>query len=44
LLQEGELPELFGELQILSYWEGLTEDPRPKAMARLVARKAAGRV
>jgi tellurite methyltransferase len=41
LLQEGELPELFGELQILSYWEGLTEGPRPQAMARLVARKSA---
>ncbi len=41
LLQEGELPELFGELQILSYWEGLTEGPRPQAMARLVARKGA---
>ena len=38
-LQEGELPELFGPLQILSYWEGLTEGPRPEAMARLVARK-----
>jgi tellurite methyltransferase len=39
LLQEEELPELFGALQILSYWEGLTEGPRPEAMARLVARK-----
>jgi SAM-dependent methyltransferase len=39
LLQEGELPELFGELRILSYWEGLSEGPRPEAMARLVARR-----
>jgi SAM-dependent methyltransferase len=44
LLEEGELPELFGELQILSYWEGLSEGPRPEALARLVARKAGGRV
>jgi SAM-dependent methyltransferase len=40
LLQEGELPELFGALRILSYWEGLTEGPRPEALARLVARKS----
>jgi SAM-dependent methyltransferase len=39
LLQEGELPEIFGALQILFYWEGLTEGPRPEAMARLVARR-----
>lgn len=39
LLQEGELPELFGALQILSYWEGLSAGPRPDAMARLVARR-----
>jgi SAM-dependent methyltransferase len=39
LLREGELPEMFGELEILSYWEGLTEGPRPEAMARLVARR-----
>ena len=41
LLQEGELPEMFGALRILSYWEGLTEGPRPEAMARLVARRGA---
>lgn len=39
LLQEGELEASFGELQILSYWEGLSEGPRPDALARLVARK-----
>jgi SAM-dependent methyltransferase len=39
LLQEGELPEIFDTLQILSYWEGLTEGPRPEAIARLVARR-----
>jgi hypothetical protein len=39
LLQEGELRSSFGELQILSYWEGLTDGPRPEAMARLVARR-----
>jgi SAM-dependent methyltransferase len=40
LLQEGELRGSFGQLQILSYWEGLTEGPRPEAMARLVARRS----
>jgi SAM-dependent methyltransferase len=44
LLQEGELPEIFGALQILSHWEGLTEGPRPDALARLVARRRGGRV
>ena len=39
LLREGELREAFGALRVLSYWEGLTEGPRPDAMARLVARK-----
>ena len=41
LLQEGELQRAFGGLEILSYWEGLTEGPRPDAMARLVARRSA---
>jgi hypothetical protein len=39
LLQEGELPEIFGALQILSYWEGITAGSQPEAMARLVARR-----
>ncbi len=41
LLQEGELPEMFGALRILSYWEGVTEGPQPEALARLVARRPA---
>jgi len=39
LLAERELPELFPGLEVLSFWEGVTEDPSPAALARLVARK-----
>jgi tellurite methyltransferase len=38
LLERGELCDLFSELEILEYWEGVSEDPRPSALARLVAR------
>ncbi len=41
LLQPGELPELFSELDILSHWEGWTDDEKPLAVARLVARRRA---
>jgi SAM-dependent methyltransferase len=39
LLNPGELPELFPGLEIAAHWEGLTDEPRPAAVARLVARK-----
>jgi SAM-dependent methyltransferase len=39
LLNPGELPALFARLEIAMHWEGLTEEPRPAAVARLVARK-----
>ena len=39
LLAEGELPELFPGLEVLSFWEGVTEGPSPTALARLAARK-----
>ncbi len=41
LLAPGELPELFRELDVLSYDEGLRGAARPEAVARLVARKRA---
>ena len=39
LLQPGELPALFSELEILSHWEGWSSGERPLALARLVARR-----
>ena len=39
LLEEGELPRLFSELETIEAWEGTTEGPRPTALARLVARR-----
>jgi SAM-dependent methyltransferase len=38
LLEHGELRELFSALEIVEYWEGVSEAPRPAALARLVAR------
>ncbi len=38
LLQRGELCDLFSELEIVEHWEGVSPDPRPAALARLVAR------
>ena len=40
LLNPGELPALFPGLEIAHHWEGLTDEPRPAAVARLTARKA----
>jgi SAM-dependent methyltransferase len=39
LLQTGELPELFEELDVLADFEGWTGAPRREAVARLAARK-----
>jgi SAM-dependent methyltransferase len=39
LLSPGELPTLFPGLEIAHHWEGLTDEPRPAAVARLAARK-----
>jgi hypothetical protein len=39
LLREGELPRLFGGLDIESCWEGWSDGERPLALARLVARR-----
>lgn len=39
LLAEGELPKLFPGLEVLAFWEGVTDDPTPAAVARLAARK-----
>ena len=41
LLEPGELRGLFPELEILDYFEGVTDDPRPAALARLLARRRA---
>ena len=38
LLAPGELPELFSELEILDHWEGLSSDPEPAQVARILAR------
>jgi len=40
LLKPGELRELFPDLIVLHYWEGLTEGDEPEAVAQLVARAA----
>lgn len=37
LLEHKELPTLFPQLEILSYWEGWSSGERPLALARLVA-------
>jgi SAM-dependent methyltransferase len=39
LLDEGELPKLFPGLEVLEFWEGVTDGPTPAAVARLAARK-----
>ncbi len=39
LLGEGELPELFRELEVAESWEGATDGARPEAVARLLAVK-----
>jgi tellurite methyltransferase len=39
LLAEGELPELFARLEVLAFWEGVTDGSSPAAVARLAARK-----
>ena len=39
LLAEGELPELFPGLEVLAFWEGVTDGSSPAALARLAARK-----
>jgi SAM-dependent methyltransferase len=43
LLEDGELPALFPELEILRHWEGLSTGPHPTALARISARKATQR-
>jgi SAM-dependent methyltransferase len=39
LLEAGELPALFAELELLEYWEGRTSGSSPECVARLVARR-----
>jgi len=39
LLNPGELPTLFPDLEIAHHWEGVTDEPRPAAVARIAARK-----
>jgi len=39
LLERGELPRLFPNLEALEHWEGRTAGDRPTAVARLAARK-----
>ncbi len=39
LLADDELPALFPGLEILDYWQGVTDDPNPTALARLAARR-----
>jgi tellurite methyltransferase len=41
LLDPGELPHLFPDLDVLAAWEGRTAGERPSALARLIARKPA---
>jgi tellurite methyltransferase len=41
LLEPDELPALFPRLAIAHHWEGLTDEPRPAAVARLAARRLA---
>ncbi len=37
LLQPDELPALFSRLEVRHHWEGLSDEPRPAAVARLAA-------
>ena len=39
LLDPGELPTLFPRLEIAEHWEGLSDEPKPAAVARLAARR-----
>lgn len=39
LLEPGELPTLFPDLEPLEHWEGRSEGPPPECIARLAARK-----
>lgn len=39
LLEPGELPTLFADLEPLAHWEGISEGPRPEALACLAARR-----
>jgi SAM-dependent methyltransferase len=39
LLEPGELPALFPDLEPLEHWEGQTAAPAPECLARLAARK-----
>ncbi len=39
LLEPGELPALFSDLEPLEHWEGRSDGPPPEYLARLVARK-----
>jgi hypothetical protein len=40
LLEPGELPELFSELEILDHWEGLSGGSTPAHVARILAQAA----
>jgi SAM-dependent methyltransferase len=40
LLEPGELPELFSELEILDHWEGLSKGSDPAHVARIIAQAA----
>jgi SAM-dependent methyltransferase len=42
LLKPGELPTLFPRLEIVHHWEGITDEPKPAAVARLAARRPLG--
>jgi SAM-dependent methyltransferase len=37
LLEPGELPTLFPDLEIAAHWEGVTDEAKPAAVARLAA-------
>jgi SAM-dependent methyltransferase len=39
LLEPGELPQLFPDLEILERWEGVRDFPQPGAVSQLVAQK-----
>lgn len=39
LLRPGELRDLFPGLEVVEYWEGISEGERPEAVARLAARR-----
>ena len=41
LLEPGELRRLFPTLEVLDYFEGVADVPRPAALARLLARRRA---